>query len=207
MLTSSLQGQSEIEARSIFPETTIVRPSPMYGFEDRLLHSIAQGTDFLSSNRWKQKSWPVHVMDVGRALEIMAYDDSTAGQTFELCGPREYSREQIAHLVYRLTSKKKPRINLPKPLAKAVAGIMNYAWWPTYCADEIEREFIDQKIDPTAKTFKDLDLTPGELDDMAFEYVRNYRSVARSHGLVLLFRSGVLTESCVARPHTLICRQ
>lgn len=174
------QGQAEIEARSIFPETTIVRPSPMYGFEDRLLHSIAQGTGFISSNGWKQKSWPVHVIDVGRGLESIAYDDNTAGQTFELHGPREYSREQMAHLVYRLTAKKRPRINLPKPLAKAVAGALNFAWWPTYCADEIEREFIDQKIDPTAKTFKDLGLAPSELDDMALEYVRDYRSAARS---------------------------
>jgi len=148
----------------------------MFGFEDRFLHSIASGTDMLSANHWKQKFWPVHVIDVGRALEIMAYDDHTAGQTYELFGPREYSKEQVAHLIYRMTLKYKKRINLPKPVLKTTAAILNKIYWPTYAPDEIEREFIDQKIDATAKTFKDLGIEPSELDDLAFQYVRDYRS-------------------------------
>ncbi|KAF8250266.1 NAD(P)-binding protein [Wilcoxina mikolae CBS 423.85] len=172
------KGQSEIEARSVFPETTIVRPSPMFGFEDKLLHPIANGTDLFSANNWKQKLWPVHAIDVGHALETIGYDDHTAGQTFELHGPREYSKEQIAHLVYRMILKERKRVNLPKPLMKAMAKCLNMVWWPTYSPDEIEREFIDQKIDPTAKTFKDLGITPSELDDMAFKYIRDYRSAA-----------------------------
>jgi len=151
----------------------------MFGFEDRLLHPIANGTDILSANNWKQKSLPVHVIDVGRALEIIAYDDHTAGQTFELYGPREYSKEQIAHLVYRMILKERKHVNLPKPLLKTMTKILNMVWWPTYSTDEIEREFIDQKIDPTAKTFKDLGITPGELDDIALQYIRDYRLVLR----------------------------
>lgn len=147
----------------------------MFGVEDRVLNPIAKGTDIMSANHWRQKSWPVHVIDVGRALEIMSYDDSTAGEMYELYGPRQYSKEQIAHLVYKLTLKNKPHVNLPKPLAKFSAQILNKIWWPTYCADEVEREFIDQVVDPTAKTFKDLGITPSELDDMAFQYLRTYR--------------------------------
>jgi hypothetical protein len=147
----------------------------MYGFEDRLLHSLASGRDMLSANHWKQKFFPVHVIDVGRALETMAYDDNTASQTFELYGPREYTKEQVAHLIHRMTLKEKPRINLPKAVAKPLAAALNKLWWPTYCADDIEREFIDQQIDPAAKTFLDLGITPSELDDMAFQYIRDYR--------------------------------
>jgi NADH dehydrogenase (ubiquinone) 1 alpha subcomplex subunit 9 len=147
----------------------------MFGFEDRLLHSIAGGSDFLSANNWMQKFWPVHVIDVGRALETIAYDDSTAGQTFELYGTREYSKQQVAYLIYKMILKDKKRVNLPKPVLKLLAKVMNMAWWPTYCPDEIEREFIDQTIDPTSKTFKDLGIVPGELDDLAFQYIRNYR--------------------------------
>ncbi|KAA8913923.1 putative NADH-ubiquinone oxidoreductase 39 kDa subunit [Sphaerosporella brunnea] len=172
----STKGQGEVEARAIFPETTIVRPAPMYGFEDRLLHSLASGRDFLSANGRKQKFWPVHVIDVGRALEAIAYDDHTAGQTFELYGPREYSKEQIAHLIAKMILKEWPHINLPKAIAKPLAGALNKLWWPTYCADDIEREFIDQAIDRTAKTFADLNLTPVELDEVAFHYLRDYRS-------------------------------
>lgn len=47
--------------RSIFPETTIVRPAPLFGFEDRLLHKLAGVTNVLTSNHMQERYWPVHV--------------------------------------------------------------------------------------------------------------------------------------------------
>lgn len=38
-------------------------------------------------------------------------------------------------------------------------------------ADSVEREFIDQEIDPTAKTFKDLGIEPAELSTLTFYYL------------------------------------
>ena len=73
----------EAIARDIFPETTIVRPAPMFGFEDRLLHRLAGATNILTANHMAERFWPVHAIDVGEALEVIGYDDSTAGETFE----------------------------------------------------------------------------------------------------------------------------
>lgn len=47
--------------RSIFPETTIVRPAPLFGFEDRLLHKLAGVTNVLTSNHMQERYNPVHV--------------------------------------------------------------------------------------------------------------------------------------------------
>jgi NADH dehydrogenase (ubiquinone) 1 alpha subcomplex subunit 9 len=55
------QAQSEIVARQIFPETTIVRPAPLFGFEDRLLHRLASVTNLFTTNHMKERFWPVHV--------------------------------------------------------------------------------------------------------------------------------------------------
>lgn len=151
----------------------------MYGYEDRFLHPIARGTDIFGANKRQQKTWPVHVIDVGRALEIMAYDDSTAGETYELFGPRQYSKEQVAHLVYKMILKEKRHINLPKPIMMMVAKAMDFIWWPTYTPDEIMRMYIDQVIDKNAKTFKDLGIEPSELDTLAYQYIRDYRYVSR----------------------------
>ncbi|KAI9804152.1 MAG: NADH-ubiquinone oxidoreductase 40 kDa subunit [Sarcosagium campestre] len=49
------KGQGEEVARSIFPETTIVRPAPMFGFEDRLLHRLAGVTNMLTSNHMQER--------------------------------------------------------------------------------------------------------------------------------------------------------
>ncbi|RAH46110.1 NAD(P)-binding protein [Aspergillus brunneoviolaceus CBS 621.78] len=164
-------------ARSIYPETTIVRPAPMFGFEDNLLHKLARATNVFTSNHMQERYWPVHAIDVGAALEAMLHDDSTVGQTFELYGPKNYSTAEIAELVDKEIVKHRRHVNVPKAIMKPLAHYLNkYLWWPIGSADEVEREFIDQVIDPNAKTFKDLGIEPAEISNLTFHYLLGYRS-------------------------------
>jgi len=102
----------------------------------------------------------------------MLRDDSTAAQTFELYGPKNYSTAEIAELVDREIFKKRRHMNVPKAILKPVAGLLNRVlWWPIMSADEVEREFHDQFIDETAKTFKDLGITPGDIKDFTYHYL------------------------------------
>lgn len=55
------KGKGEQVARDIFPETTIVRPAPLFGFEDQLLLKLAGVTNLFTSNQMQERYWPVHV--------------------------------------------------------------------------------------------------------------------------------------------------
>ena len=55
------KGRGEEAVRSIFPETTIVRPAPVFGYEDRLLHKLAGVTNMITSNHMQERFWPIHV--------------------------------------------------------------------------------------------------------------------------------------------------
>ena len=102
----------------------------------------------------------------------MLEDDNTASQTYELYGPRNYSMAEIAELVDKEIYKKRRHINIPKIIMQPSAKLLNdFLWWKTTSADEVEREFLDQVIDPTAKTFKDLGIEPGDLKDFTFHYL------------------------------------
>jgi NADH dehydrogenase (ubiquinone) 1 alpha subcomplex subunit 9 len=102
----------------------------------------------------------------------MLEDDSTASETFELYGPWNYSMAEIAELVDKEIFKHRRHINIPKPLLKPIAQYLNrFIWWKTTSADEVEREFHDQMIDPKAKTFKDLGIEPAELRNYTFHYL------------------------------------
>jgi NADH dehydrogenase (ubiquinone) 1 alpha subcomplex subunit 9 len=57
----SIQGRGEEIAKRIFPETTLVRPAPMFGFEDNLLLKLAGVTNLFTANNMQERSWPVHV--------------------------------------------------------------------------------------------------------------------------------------------------
>ncbi|KAL2045527.1 hypothetical protein N7G274_001955 [Stereocaulon virgatum] len=171
------KARGEEVVRNIFPETTIVRPAPVFGYEDRLLHVLAGATNLFTSNHLQQRLWPVHAIDIGTALSRMLEDDNTASETYELYGPTNYSMAEIAELVDKEIYKRRRHINIPKPILKPTAKLLNQLiWWETTSADEIEREFIDQVIDPKAKTFKDLDIEPAELKSYTFHYLQSYRS-------------------------------
>ncbi|KAJ4118673.1 Protein-lysine N-methyltransferase efm5 [Fusarium equiseti] len=171
------KGRSEEVARSLFPETTIVRPAPIFGFEDNLLLKLAGVTNLFTSNNMQEKFNPVHSIDVGAALEKIFFDDTTAGQTFELYGPKKYSMEEISVMVDKEIYKQRRHVNVPKAILKPVAEILNKVlWWHTLSADEVEREFLDQVIDPKAKTFKDLGIEPGDIINFTYHYLQGFRS-------------------------------
>ncbi|KAH0087476.1 hypothetical protein KCU82_g16198, partial [Aureobasidium melanogenum] len=171
------KARGEEVVRNIFPETTIVRPAPMFGFEDRLLHRIAKASNMFTSNNMQERFNPVHAIDVGEALEKMCHDDSTAGETYELYGPKQYSMAEIKELVEREILKSRRHINVPPQIMSPVAQLMNkLIWFTTMSKDSVAREFIDQTIDPTAKTFKDLGIEPTDLANFTYHYLQAYRS-------------------------------
>jgi NADH dehydrogenase (ubiquinone) 1 alpha subcomplex subunit 9 len=121
----------------------------------------------------------------------MLYDDNTAGQTYELYGPKNYSTAELAEMVDREIFKKRRHINVPKAILKPVAGLLNRVlWWPIMSADEVEREFHDQQIDEAAKTFKDLGMEPAEISNFLYHYLVS--------GL-LSWVEDIMTDSHIAR--------
>ncbi|KAK7745982.1 Protein-lysine N-methyltransferase efm5 [Cytospora paraplurivora] len=173
------KGKGEQVARDIFPETTIVRPAPLFGFEDQLLLKLAGVTNLFTSNQMQERYWPVHSIDVGHALELMLYDDTTAGQTFELYGPKNYSTAEICELVDREIFSKRRHINVPRSILEPVAKIVNQVlWWPWISAEQVQIEHVDQVIDEKAKTFKDLGIEPGDISKFTYHYVQGFRSGA-----------------------------
>lgn len=170
------KARGEKVARDVFPETTIVRPAPIFGFEDRLLHSLANVSNVITSNHMQERFHPVHVVDVADALERMLYDDSTAGETYELYGPKQYQLAEIKELVDREILKTRRHVNIPRQIMAPLGDVLNkLLWWPTTSRDQVVREFLDQVIDPKAKTFKDLGIEPGDIAAFTFLYLVSLR--------------------------------
>lgn len=158
----------------------------MFGAEDNLLMKLASLTNVFTANNMQERYWPVHVIDVGQALELIGYDDNTAGQTYELFGPKNYSTAEIAELVDQEIFKKRRHINLPPVVLKPLMTLLNKVlWWPILSPQDIEKEFIDQVIDENAKTFKDLDIEPGEISKFTYHYLVSSLAplIARLHSV------------------------
>jgi len=171
------KAEGERVAREIFPETTIVRPSPLFGWEDRMLNRFAGESTIWASNHLRETLYPVHAIDVGAALELMLQDDTTAGQTYELYGPTQYSMREIYETAAREVLKRRPVLNIPAAIRKPITSILaRVLWFVESSPDMVTREFIDQKIDPLAKTFRELGIDPVEMKACTYEYLQGFRS-------------------------------
>lgn len=179
------KGISEQLVRDIIPDTTIVRPSPMYGREDNLLNYLGPKLKMWTPNRNAKEIYPVHVLDVAKGLEKIGYDDSTVGQTFELAGPEKMTFREIREMIHGITqdfSHVGPitynfgEYQVPLQLARLVAQAKQYLYWKQTNPDQVQRHLIHQKIDPTAKTFADLGINDlDQLADVVFTYVKGWR--------------------------------
>lgn len=115
----------------------------------------------------------------------MLYDESTVGQTYELYGPKEYKLAEIAEMVDKEIFKQRRHINVPKAILRPVAGLLNNVlYWKTLSADEVEREFLDQVIDPEAKTFKDLGIEPGDIANFTYHYLVSHEPKQSEHRVI-----------------------
>ncbi|KAG9290881.1 hypothetical protein G9A89_011031 [Geosiphon pyriformis] len=170
----------EKRVKEIFPDVTIVRPARIYGIEDRFLNRIAAGSgfEFLIRNG-DSKMYPVNVLDVAHALEIMQKSESTIGETYELFGDKQYSYAQICDFVAYMTLKRVTRIFVPKSIAIMYARLVGFHPSAQISPDDIERMLIDDHLTPGLKTFKDLSIEPQSLEASSLRTLRLYRKNTR----------------------------
>lgn len=95
--------EGEEAVRQVYPDVTIIRPTVVFGAEDRFLNWIAtMGERFIALpvvNRGQQLLQPIYVDDVAKAiLSAVLYEDSI-GKTYEIAGPNIYTYQEIVDMI------------------------------------------------------------------------------------------------------------
>lgn len=168
---------AEKAARQVYPETTIVRPAVMYGLEDRFLNNLATAKTLLTTNHMQEIVRPTYVRDVARALETMMHNDESTGQLYELHQDEAITVARISEMISEITLKKPRHYNVPKIALQSIAKVLDKVlWWNIIAPDEIERQFINEKLTSGAKGYKDLKVDAQSLNAQTMKYLRMYRS-------------------------------
>lgn len=170
------KAAGEEAVKEAFSGATIVRPSTLFGYEDRLLNSIASNPLSYRFNGGETKVTPVHSHDVAQAISVMTTAQSSIDSTYSLVGPQTYTYEQLYDIVRDRTDLPLRGFDVPKSLGMAFAAAYQNIWWATYSPDLIKRRFISDKTPEIGtKSFADLGITPESLEDLAIMYLRWYR--------------------------------
>lgn len=185
------KAAGEAAVLEAFPSATVIRPAPLVGSEDRLLNEYAK---FLTIpgripliDGGDTKMQPVNAADVAIALGKIVTDPNSTGKVYELAGPKVYKMKDLAALVCDAVREPVRTIFLPTPLAKIFAlprDILQarlpfpFPTNPMFTVDHIEGLANNYVLNPktTALTFKDLGISPRNLEGLNIDYLRAFRS-------------------------------
>jgi NADH dehydrogenase len=131
-------------------QTTIIRPSVIFGREDHFLNLFARlarrlPVVVLASPRARFQ--PVHVDDVARAIVASLGEVRTFGQRYDLCGPRVYTLRQLVEYVVHAAGLRRPVIGLSPSLSMLQAAVLEHLPGKLMTRDNVRSMTVDNVCD------------------------------------------------------------
>ena len=174
---SKARGEAVLRASGL--DVSLLRPSVIFGAEDRFLNTFARLQQLfpvipLASSQARFQ--PVWVEDVASAVVRCLQDPRTIGHTFEACGPDVFTLKQLVELAGQYAGvnhgRGRPVFGLPAPLARLQARLMELApGEPVMSRDNLDAMKIDNIASDTLPGLEALGITPSALSAIAPSYL------------------------------------
>ncbi|XP_043943493.1 NADH dehydrogenase [ubiquinone] 1 alpha subcomplex subunit 9, mitochondrial [Protopterus annectens] len=178
-LRSKAVGESVV--REEFPNAVILKPSEMFGREDRLLNHFANqrwfagGVPLIAFGK-KTVKQPVYVVDVAKAVVNAIKDPESAGKTYALAGPNRYLLYDLVEYIYAVTHRNYFPYPLPRPLYHLAARFFELnPFHPWTTRDKVDCLHLTDKKLPELPALEDLGIVPTSLEQKAIEVLRRHR--------------------------------
>ena len=179
---SKARGEAVLhtEAAADFLDLTVLRPSVIFGAQDKFLNVFAQLQRMFpliplagADTRFQ----PVWVEDVAAAVMRCLQDDATIGQIFEACGPEVFTLRDLVRLAGQYAGVNQGRgravFALPMPLARLQAWLMErLPGEPLMSGDNLDSMALDNIASGKVPGLDALGITPAALAAIAPGYLR-----------------------------------
>lgn len=172
------KGDGEQAVKNAHADAAILRPSIIFGPEDRFFNRfamIAAHAPVLPIVHGNTKFQPVYVSDVADAV-LAALEPQAAGKTYELGGPEQKSFKALMQQMLGIIERKPCVWDMPLCLASLLACIP----YSGLSKDQIVLLRADNVVAPDALGLKQLGITPARLDLVLPTYLARYRVSGRS---------------------------
>ena len=177
-MQSKLQG--EINIQEFFKPSVILRPSIVFGPEDKFFNtfaSIAQFSPVLPLiGGGKTKFSPIYVGDVAQAIVKALELNNSDPKIYELGGPQNYSFKELMNIL--LTQIKKKRFLLPISfnLAKFQSYFLQTLPNPLLTSDQVELLKYNNIVTGEYPTLKNLGITGTTIESILPKYIYRFRT-------------------------------
>ncbi|ODM93835.1 NADH dehydrogenase [ubiquinone] 1 alpha subcomplex subunit 9, mitochondrial [Orchesella cincta] len=184
--------QGELAVREEFPDATIFRPADIWGQEDRFVKYYAHHWRrfFQWVPLWhrgeKTIKQPVYVSDVAQGVINAIKDPDTAGQTYDLIGPKRYQLGELVDWLFRVMRRdeewgyRRTDLRWSPMFQMRISATQKFSpSWPIAYLnwDKIERDHITDV--PTGNpTLEDLGVTLTDMESRMHWELRPHRAAA-----------------------------
>ncbi len=183
-LYASTKATGEEKVRENFKNAAVVRPSLIFGYEDRFFNryaSMALLSPFLPIIGSNTKFQPVYVDDIALAIEKIISRKNIQG-VFELGGPEVLTFKSLIKKMLFVIRRKRIILNIPFNLARFIAtitqlinkGTLGLAPLP-FTQDNVLQLQVDNVVSGQTKSFKELGIKPQNIDTIIPLYLFSYR--------------------------------
>ncbi len=177
-MQSKLQGEKNIQ--EIFKPSVILRPSVVFGPEDKFFNtfaSIAQFSPILPLiGGGKTKFSPIYVGDVSQAIVKSLELNNSEPKIFELGGPANYSFKELMEILLSQIKKKRLLLPIPFNIAKFQSYFLQLMPNPILTSDQVEMLKYDNTISGSLPTLKDFNITGTTIQSILPKYIYRFRT-------------------------------
>ena len=176
------KGIGERLVREGFADATVLRPSLVFGPEDRLFNrfaGMAQLLPFMPVICGDTRFQPVFVGDVADAVMASLGLAEAAGAVFELGGPMVYTFRELLAYILKETGRHRPMVDIPLGLARLQALFMELVPGKPLTRDQLLMLQKDNVVGPDVPGLKELGITPRPLGLFLDRWMTRYRKYGR----------------------------
>ena len=176
-MQSKLQGEKNIQNN--FKSSVILRPSIVFGPDDKFFNkfaSIAQFLPFLPLiGGGKTKFEPIYVGDVAKAIVKTLELNNSQTKIYELGGPENFSFKQLMEVLLQEIKKKRLLIPIPFNIAKFQSYFLQIIPNPLLTPDQVELLKYNNVVSGEYNTLKDLGISGKTIREILPKYIYRYR--------------------------------
>ena len=175
------KAAGEAAVLATLPTATIVRPSMIFGPEDKFFNRFANMARFspvLPLVGAETKFQPVYVGDVAEAI-ARSVDGKTSAGIYELGGPEALSFRECMVRMLEIIERKRWIVNTPWPIASLMGSLVGWLPNPPITSDQVEllrhHNVVSAAAREAGRTLEGLGIEAHSIDAILPAYLWTFR--------------------------------
>jgi NADH dehydrogenase len=174
------KAEGEAAVRAVFPGAVVIRPSAVFGAEDKFFNKFGQMAALFPAlpliGGGETKLQPVYVGDVAAVVAKAVSSPAAEGLTYELGGPAVYSFKALMELILRETGRNRVLAPIPFFAAGLIGKVGDLSpIAPPLTSDQVESLKTDNVADHGLPGLAEAGVVPTAVEAVVPSYLYRYR--------------------------------